>query len=387
MVYLKAIDGQRVFARFGTRYEPDTESGTRGGGPPGRFVDVLTLSHALTTESVTGLDQACQLFDVATPRHTAAPEPGRPLTEAVVSGALDQANAIARLYRAELAQHEQTGAGLAPSNAYSPGSYAQTMYEQLGIREPLTGWPDFPRDVLGVAMGALYGGESFVGIRAIPDQPVPVRACDFGGIYPIVAALTGAFDLLAAQTITVTPVDLREVEQLLLTVAGRINEWMATDTPGRSPIAPGEWRRLARTFVHVQPDGDVVPHKVRPRQAWLLNVAPLHATTPIPLNLLDALRSLIETGTLPRILDAVELRPVGRVPTHQITLPSDTHVDPRREDPFLALAAERIRLEVRLSPTLPDTVRMRWRGYLKGVETRWQAASCARSTRVSRLRS
>ena len=120
------------------------------------------------------------------------------LTDDVVSAALDQADAISRSCtapnshsttdrRTAIAQQRVLAGELCPNDvrrAWDPRTACPLAY--------------FPRDVLGVAMGALHGGESFVGIRAVPDQPVPVRACDFGGIYPIMAALTGAFELLAA---------------------------------------------------------------------------------------------------------------------------------------------------------------------------------------------
>ena len=58
----------------------------------------------------------------------------------------------------------------------------------MGIEPVLARQPDFPREVLGYAMNAFFGGRAECRIRR---TPLPVVYTDFTSMYPTVNALLG----------------------------------------------------------------------------------------------------------------------------------------------------------------------------------------------------
>ena len=63
----------------------------------------------------------------------------------------------------------------------------------MGIRPILKRQRRFPREVLGYAMTAYYGGRAECRIRRVP---VPVVSCDFLSMYPTVNTLMGLWQHL-----------------------------------------------------------------------------------------------------------------------------------------------------------------------------------------------
>ncbi len=93
--------------------------------------------------------------------------------------------------------------------------------------------------------------------------------------------------------------------------------------------------------------------------------SPVNDSLPLPCVLADAIAGALareqEPGTFER---ARRLVPAGRVPLHEVELPSGAQIAPDREDPYLTLACERARLETAL---LSEMTRKRQRGFLKNV--------------------
>jgi len=372
-IYVKAIDGRRAFIGFGKRFRPDErdlrpegEAGKpkKGYGKPGHPVDVGTFAFGLSGTLPDTLGEACRFFEVPF-SPVEFPEVDR-LTDERVEAAFAETCAIGELYLAELREHRALGLPVAPDKVFSPATYAEGYFEQMGLSPVLYRQPDFPREVLGRSMGALHGGECIFGIRRVPEVPLQVRPVDFRGLFPVIAGLEGVMELLAARKIEVRDEDPAEVASFIRDLGDRLRAWIKRGEPDdEPPITADEWRRLARTFVNVAPNGDVLPHKVQAGKPWVMKVAPLTLAGLLPFNLAAALRSYLETGRVPKIERVVSLRPIGTPQLDSIVLPSGRRIYPNREDFFVELAAERIRLERRSD--ISDAERDRWRGFLKLV--------------------
>jgi hypothetical protein len=358
-VAVNPIDGLRTYIAFQGRGRPDPHDlMPEGDGGhtderyvfPGHFVDLATLATSLTGKRITTLDQATINLALPPPPPTVQGKLGFESVDA----ALARLHALADLYATLLACHQITSGSdrCPPSQVFSQASYAEAILEQAGLGLPLQTWTTLPRSLLGIGMGALYGGDCGLAERHVLNLPVDYY--DVTGEYPVCAHLVGAFDLLRHNAIDIIEEDPEELTAFLaeLTVERLLSE-------------PELWRRLGRTICHIIPRGDLLPHRVPNGKAWLLKVAPINHPHPIPYLLLDLASSYLDTGQLPEIVSAVSLQPVRRRRRRlrALELPSGRVFDPRTDDLFLCLAEERLLVEQRTD--LPEHERARCARVLK----------------------
>jgi hypothetical protein len=358
---LRSIDSVRAIIGLTTPGSADRRD--RPGTRP--VITVLALAEALSGQQLRTLADAAAVWNVSPP-----PEEDPTITlTAGVETVVAKLHTVTAIHRKALALHRQLSPGRAPHGALSPGTYAAALFEQMGLHPLLMVQPGFDRSILAAGMGGYFNGDVFCAVRA---TDLPAVKLDFGGLYPVVYHLCGGWELQSAKRIRVYRRNPRDVSRYLTQVAGRIRRWCVGEI-GHPPLSARDWRRLARTIVWVIPNGDVLPH--RPQEETTsedgrtvtttrMEIGPLTASVPIPFYLADVLRSVLDTGALPEIIDAVRLVPWGQQQLNPVRLPTGRIVDPTSEDPILVAAIERIRLE-RHHPHDPETKRLR--GLLKGI--------------------
>jgi hypothetical protein len=148
----------------------------------GRFLDLRTLAFALTGEAYS-LDGACQAFGV--PGKVDSGGHGG-ITPEYVDYCRQDVAATAGLYEALMAEFRLHPIELEPERAYSPASLSKAYLSAMGIKPILQRQRNFPREILGYAMAAFFGGRAECRIRRVP---MPVRLYDFTSMYPTVDAL------------------------------------------------------------------------------------------------------------------------------------------------------------------------------------------------------
>jgi hypothetical protein len=384
---LRAIDPRRTLFRWGSRgNDPDPQRG------PGRFVDLRTLTFALTDRSLT-LEQACAAFGDPYEKQEVD---YHQLTAELLDYARADVAHTALLYRnclAELARHQ--GVHLEPHRLYSPATVGACYLDAMGVRRPLVkftglteeelGWrqprqrrhaidPEEPRGtldpaVLGYAMSAFYGGRAEA---RIVRTPVPVVLVDFTSMYPSVNALLDTWTLLTARTVRAVPAT-EEVRELLA----------QPDLLDRS-LSPDLWRRIGVTLVELEPDGDVLPVRAAYEPAdpaanqngqpaageFGIGVNPLSYQGRLWYALPDVIGAVLLSPLehrevkQPQVKQALRLEPVGTQPgLRQVRLRGGELVDPRRQDPFVRMIEQRQR--VRRDTTLDEEERERLDKFLK----------------------
>lgn len=196
-IRIKSIDPRRTL--FGWGYLPPGEH--EGAPSQDRFVDLRTLSFALTDRSYT-LEGACTAFGDPYEKKEVSFET---ITPELVEYACEDVEHTAILYRnclVELSQHE--GVGLEPHRLYSPATVGANYLEAMGVRRPLEKFTDLTEqqlgwtsmgphavpeqqtaepiesDVLGWAMCAFFGGRAEA---RIVRTAAPVAYVDFNSMY------------------------------------------------------------------------------------------------------------------------------------------------------------------------------------------------------------
>jgi hypothetical protein len=355
----KAIDPRRTLFEWGSTGDGDGAWKGRG-----RFVDLRTLAFALTDRGHT-LESACDAFDVPYTKQDV--ELGR-ITPDLLAYARDDVKATSQLYFAcldELARHE--GVRLDAHRLYSPATIGTQYLIAMGYQRPLEqftnltheelGWTTLPErrrderrrsiaeasattatgpEVLGWAMSAFYGGRAEA---RIVRAPVPVALVDFTSMYPSVNALLDTRSLLTAERIRVE--DATDQVRGMLARQG-LAEWCLT---------PDAWREIGVTLVELEPHGALLPVRAKydPTSGdYGIGVNPYTYDGRIWYALPDVLAASILTadnGPGLEVVRAVRLVGEGiQESLRPVNLRGGRQLDPRRDDPFLAMIEERHRV-------------------------------------------
>ncbi|MCW2689593.1 MAG: hypothetical protein JWR37_4483 [Mycobacterium sp.] len=343
-IRIKHINATRAQISFGT-----ATAGAAAGGWAGDFVDLRTLTFALTGRGYS-LQSASEAFGV--PGKANPGEHGQ-VTAAYIDYCRQDVTATAALCEAASRELRALRLPIIEPYAYSPASLAKATLDAMGVQPVLDRHPDTDPWLLGIAMSAFYGGRAECRIR---KTAVPVRLVDFTSTYPTICGLLGTWRYISADRISTddSPGTTQQMQQLLDTVTV---DWA---------FDPHLWPSLVG-FAQIRPDGDVLPVRAQYDQntpSWGIGANPLTADEPLWYALPDLVASALLTGRPPTVLRAVLLHPVGTAPgLTPFTLPGGCTVDPAAEDPFLAMAEHRVR--VRKDPALDEWERDRIQLFLK----------------------
>ena len=315
-------------------WEPDPAYAFRG-----HFLDLHTLGFALGGRRVS-LARACQMFGAEVGKGTVE-EHGK-ITPEYIDYNRQDVEATASLFEKLYSEYRRHPIDLQATKAYSPASMGKAYLRAMGVVPPLEKWPDFPKEVLGWAMTAFYGGRAECRIRHIP---VPVVTVDFLSMYTTVCSLLGIWRLLTAKRIKIMDTTA-EVQALL--------DEVAADGP-EVILDRDRWPELAG-FAQLQPEGDIVPvradyglgDKDRPQ----IGVNPFTADEPLWYTVPDLIADALLIHRPPRVLQAFRLVPNGRQPgLKAIRFRGDIEVDPTRDDFFKLVVEERKRSQTRTDLT------------------------------------
>ena len=235
-----------------------------------------------------------------------------------------------------LIEYERHPIGLPPTLARSPAALAKAYLDAMGIRPPLEQNPHFPRERLGQAMSAYFGGRTECRIRR---WPVPVLLVDFLSMYPTVNALLGLSRFLVAERIEVVDAT-KEVRRFL-------DEVTVEDL-----FRPETWRQLT-AFCLVEANGAVLPARAGYQSGnWQIGVNPLTSRKELWYSLADLVGAKLLGEGAPELIEAWRPEPVGlQKGLRPVRLRGEVEIDPRRDDIFRRVIEERKRLAQRTTST------------------------------------
>jgi hypothetical protein len=207
---------------------------------------------------------------------------------------------------------------------------------------------DFPREYVGFAQSAFFGGKADANIRKVI---CPVVYVDFLSMYPTINCLMALWRFVIAGTINV-------IENCKETV-----ETFLRELTYKALFEPAMWPRMTG-FVKIIPNGDVLPIRSKYSAAtndWQIGMNHLYARPedalwyPIP----DVVYSVLKTATIPEIVDAFLIEPGSPLPNLTSTkLRGTIEIQPTRDDFFRVIIEERLRLSSRADLSAVETKRL-----------------------------
>src|SRR5712692_10014754 len=346
------IDSKRALIGFRSRKNPDREDripeGSKDGKPadnyifPGHFIDPRTLGYALTAKA-SSLESMGEDFGI--PYRKLPVEQHGVVTESYIDYHRNDVLMTAELAKAMLAEYERHGLDRHPSKVFSIASIGKAYLRKMGIKPVLNRQPDFPKKILGYAQSTFYGGRASAHIR---KAPVPVVFLDFLSMYTTVNGLMELWKFVTAREIKVVEHCQQEIETFL----SRLTADKLFD--------PETWKQMT-AFVRIIPDGDILPlrSKYGSGESWNIGINYCYGDAKKPEDALwyalpDVAFSVLETGKIPKIVDAFRIEPVGvQEGLTKVKLRGEIEVDPERQDFFRAVVEERKRPR-------PENERLDW---------------------------
>lgn len=346
-ISIKQIDSKRALKAFTGRKETDKEDRIPEESPFGRpkedyvfhghFLDLRTLAFALTDRGYT-LEQACEAFGVEhgkqrVRRHGI-------VTPKYIDYNRNDVLATWELAEKLLEEYDRHPISLQVTKAYSPASIGKAYLRAMGIKPILQRQSEFPKEYLGYAQTAFFGGRTSAHIRKVV---VPVIYTDFLSMYPTVNGLMDLWRFVIADKINIVEHCQAEVDEFLGSITSE------------ELFKPGTWKKLT-AFVRLIPSGDILPSRARYKAEshdWQVAVNHLYSTNDDHKNALwfslpDVAASVILSGRVPKIVDAFRIEPLGvSKALKSIKLRSEINVNPRTQDFFKVVIEERKRLAAR----------------------------------------
>ncbi|MDQ4144983.1 MAG: hypothetical protein M3198_14835 [Actinomycetota bacterium] len=235
---IKALDNGCAMYEF-TRQRKDPRTHRRPAHWPGRFLDVSTLTQALTGD-VHSLASASRTFRT---RHKKPGdiEHGKPLTRSYLRYLRRDVLVTEELLEKLLAEYSRHPIDLDPCQAYSGASVAKAYLKAFGIAPPLKR-SSCSDEELGQAMAAFFGGRAEIHIRR---ELVPVTYLDLESTYPTLFTLQELTRFLRAREI--------RAEDATEQVRRFVREAEPADL-----MYPENWPRLA-VIVELEAVDDILP--------------------------------------------------------------------------------------------------------------------------------
>jgi hypothetical protein len=344
---IKHIDSKRALKGFTGRKDPDKtdlipEDSFNGEAEQGykfrgHFLDLRTLAFALTDRGYS-LETACEAFGVEHGKQSVSRH--GIVTEEYIDYNRRDVLATWELAVKLLEEYDKHPITLQATKAYSPASIGKAYLHAMGIKPVLERQPDFPKEYLGYAETAFFGGRTSAHIRKVL---VPIVYADFLSMYPTVNSLMGLWQFVTAEEIRVVEHCNTEIQTFLANLSAD------------HLFKPETWKRLTG-FVKTIPNGDILPTRGKysaETNDWQVAVNHLYGDADNPshglwFSLPDVVVSVLLTGHLPKIIDAFRIEAVGQLTGLEPTrFCGAIEIDPRHQDFFKIVIEERKRLSSR----------------------------------------
>lgn len=312
---------------------------------PGRFLDLRTLSNALSGRKHS-LESACETWAVEHLKR--AVEVHGVVTPEYLDYNRNDVQATWELFLAQVAEWNQHPFARVPTaskeerdretllitQAYSPATVGKAYLALMGIRPGLEVQVGFSKTILGRSMAAYYGGRSEVHIRR---QVVPVTYLDVLSMYPTVCALMGLFRHVAAARISVR-VATDEARGIL-------------DRVELGDLYDQEFWKHLFVLAEVEPDDDILPLRTQHQEDgdYQIGLNRIAADPGVRLcyMLPDLIASKLLRGKAPRIRRAWWFEAEGlQAGLQTARLLGEVDIDPHHQDFFKAVIERRRNLQL-----------------------------------------
>jgi hypothetical protein len=328
--------------------------GLSDGAPSGPIIDLSVLGRALLGPGPSSLRALGERMGAKILKREGETGHGNAITPEYLDYLIIDVLASAELYDLQMLRYEGHNLSTPIDHIFSEASIGKAYFAEFGVPDNIRarrfaaddGSPFDVRVLYAASQEAYQGGRSEVPERLVCRD---VICADFKSQYPSVNALMGLQALLTAREYRVeTGTNAIANAQALLSAA--THEWLQT---------AANWRRL-RILVKIDVAGCILPMKWEDgtsRKPYGLARLDRKSTAQKWFPLADVIASkLLTRGHMPRIIDAIEVHPVGIVDTIARNLfgRPNMRIDLRTDDLFTRLIDIRTEIKDRMDALPKD---------------------------------
>ncbi|WP_340818282.1 hypothetical protein [Methanolobus sp. WCC4] len=298
----------------------------------GHFLDAQTLGTVLLQQNHISLAKACELLDT---RHKKMKDIKHgTITKRYLDYLIKDVESTFDVYEGLIKELDLYNIDVPPTKIYSNASIGKYALKQLGIKPLSEQNFDFPDNMKGQIMTSYYGGRCECRNRKVPTK---VTTLDFTSMYPTVTMVMGLWNLMIA--------DYIETQN----VTGEIRELLEIINLGYLQNADN-WKDFV-VMVKLRPDGDILPVRMDYKEdngSFNVGVNYLSSAHELWYALPDVIASVILTGKVPEIVEAVRFVPVGIQEGLRKSQILGIDIDPEKDNLVQVLVEERQKIKIEM---------------------------------------
>jgi DNA polymerase elongation subunit (family B) len=261
----------------------------------GYFLDAQKLAEVLLQSKRISLKRAGEKLNTKK-RKIEGIEHGK-ITNKYIDYLIQDVETTYEVYAKLIDELDTYGIDIPLTKIYSSASIGKYALKQLGIDSFLNLNPDFPPEIFGNTMTSYFGGRCEDKIR---KEPVKVTTLDFTSMYPTITMEMDLWRFMIAESLEMQTVT-DEIKDMLSKVDLAFLQNKAN------------WKEFV-VMVKIQPDKDIVPVRMDYKGSdagYNVGVNYLSSDSELWYALPDIIASVILTGKVPKIVEAVKFIPKG----------------------------------------------------------------------------
>ncbi len=324
-IIVKKLGAKKQSIQWGSYKELDAKRGPDKRWSAGAFIDVHQAVAAHNGGASFTLEGCAELYGTEH-KKTKADYSGD-ITPEYLGYCLNDVIVTVEVYQAVLRQHLDRKSGTPLAGIYSTASLSKALMDDLGVIPPLATNPDFPPEILGLAMSA------FIGARTeahVVNVSVPGRLFDFTSMYPTIGSLMDLTRFLRCDRIEVEDAT-EDVRRMLerVTLERCFDKAMWPDLCGIATVKAGQTLTIP---VRANYGGS----------GTQVSVSHFTPSEELPYSLPDLAAACLLDGKPPEITRAWRFVPVGQSGfLSKARLPGGMALDIRQDDLFRTLVERR----------------------------------------------
>lgn len=261
----------------------------------GYFLDVQTLAEVLLQSKRISLDKAGEKLNTRTKKMKGI-EHGK-ITEKYIDYLIQDVETTFQVYEKLISELDLYQIDIPPTKIYSSASIGKYALRQLGIESFLNLNPEFPPEMIGNILTSYYGGRCECKIR---KTPVKVTTLDFTSMYPTIVLLMDLWKYMIAESL-----EMQDVTDEVKCILSRVDLNYLQEKEN--------WKDFV-VMVKIRPDEDILPVRMDYKGSgtgYNVGINYLSSDSELWYALPDVIASVILTGKVPKIVEAIKFIPVG----------------------------------------------------------------------------
>jgi len=298
----------------------------------GYFLDVQKLAEVLLQKKHISLDKACEMLNTNVKKMKNIKH-GK-VTEKYIDYLIADVESTYQVYEKLIDELDLYQINIPPTKIFSSASIGKQSLKQLGIQSFLDLNPEFSSETIGNNMTSYYGGRCECKIR---KEPTKVTVLDFTSMYPTVTMMMDLWKFMIAESL-----ETKDVTNEIKDMLSNLNLNYLQNK--------GNWNDLV-VMVKLHAEDDILPVRMDYKgnnTGYNVGVNYLSSGNELWYALPDVISSVLLTGKVPKIIEAIRYIPKGIQKGLKKSQILGIDIDPTKDNLVQVLVEARQNLKIQM---------------------------------------